>query len=317
LEEEEEVVEEILTASVSETTEAVAAFDRSGADALVQSNWGMLNASRAFTDTIGNRASNRRALGEEQKSSVWMSAMGASSRLSSDGVAAGSDYNLFGAAFGMEQQLTEKSSLGLAIGNSRGKVSSFTSGRTKQDTLHTALYGQHLLQQSTSDALTLDWSAAYGRTESRWNGIEWDRRALQLDARATYAHQLNDTTTISAFAGLQYYASDSATVAKGCESGSIQNLRGEIGVGIGHRATSKTSIYGELSFVGDMARNNPTATIGEYRVRGANPGRAGINLSAGVNHALNEKWSVNASYTGEFVENANAHSANVGATYKF
>ena len=131
--------EEIVTTSVAETTEAVAAFDRSGADALVQSNWGMLNASRVFTDTIGNRASNRRALGEEQKSSVWMSAMGASSRLSSDGVAAGSDYNLFGAAFGMEQQLTEKSSLGLAIGNSRGKVNSFTSGRTKQDTLHTAL----------------------------------------------------------------------------------------------------------------------------------------------------------------------------------
>ena len=317
LEEEEEVVEEILTTSVSETTEAVAAFDRSGADALVQSNWGMLNASRAFTDTIGNRASNRRALGEEQKSSVWMSAMGASSRLSSDGVAAGSDYNLFGAAFGMEQQLTEKSSLGLAIGNSRGKVSSFTSGRTKQDTLHTALYGQHLLQQSTSDALTLDWSAAYGRTESRWNGIEWDQRALQLDARATYAHQLNDKTTVSAFAGLQYYASDSATVAEGCESGSIQNLRGEIGVGIGHRATSKTSVYGELSFVGDMARNNPTATVGEYRVRGANPGRAGINLSAGVNHALNEKWSVNASYNMELMERANSHSANIGASYKF
>ncbi|MBR5878561.1 MAG: autotransporter domain-containing protein, partial [Akkermansia sp.] len=315
--EEEEVAEEILTTSVSETTEAVAAFDRSGADALVQSNWGMLNASRAFTDTIGNRASNRRALGEEQKSSVWMSAMGASSRLSSDGVAAGSDYNLFGAAFGMEQQLTEKSSLGLAIGNSRGKVSSFTSGRTKQDTLHTALYGQHLLQQSTSDALTLDWSAAYGRTESRWNGMEWDRRALQLDVRATYAHQLNDKTTVSAFAGLQYYASDSATVAQGCESGSIQNLRGEIGVGIGHRATSKTSIYGELSFVGDMARNNPTATIGEHRVRGANPGRAGINLSAGVNHALNEKWSVNASYNMELMERANSHSANIGASYKF
>ena len=311
------MAEEIVTTSLSETTEAVAAFDRSGADALVQSNWGMLNASRAFTDTIGNRAANRRALGEEQKSAVWMSAMGASTRLSSDGEAAGSDYNLYGAAFGMEQQLTGKSSLGLAIGESRGKVSSFTATRTKQDTLHTALYGQHLLQQSTSDALTLDWSAAYGRTESKWQGMEWEQKSVQLDARATWAHQLNARTTVSGFAGMQYYASETGDVAPGIESGSIRNLRGEIGAGIGHRATSKTSIYGELSFVGDMVRHNPTASIGEQREDGANPGRVGLNLSAGVNHALNEKWSVNASYNLELQERANSHSANIGAGYKF
>ena len=100
-----------------------------------------------------------------------MSAMGATARLSSDGEAAGSDYSLYGAAIGIEHQLSEKSSLGLAFGDSRGKVDGFTSGRTKQDTLHAALYGQHQLQQSAGDALLLDWSAASGRTESRWNGM--------------------------------------------------------------------------------------------------------------------------------------------------
>lgn len=158
--------------------------------------------------------------------------------------------------------------------------------------------------------MTVDFQgnrAAYGRTESKWQGMEWEQKNVQLDARATWAHQLNAGTTVRGFAGMQYYASESADVAPGIESGSIRNLRGEIGAGIGHRATSKTSIYGELSFVGDMVRHNPTASIGEQSEGGANPGRVG----------LNEKWSVNASYNLELQVRANSHSANIGAGYKF
>ena len=97
----------------------------------------------------------------------------------------------------------------------------------------------------------------------------------------------------------------------------MQNLRGELGVSIGHQATVKTRVYGELSFVGDMVRHNPTADMGGVRERGANPGRAGINFSVGATHALNEKWSVNANYNLELMERANSHSANIGTSYKF
>ena len=165
--------------------------------------------------------------------------------------------------------------------------------------------------------MLLDWSAAYGRTESKWQGTEWEQKSVQLDARATWAHQLTADTTVSGFAGMQYFASESADIAPGIKSGSVQNLRGELGVSLGHQATVKTRVYGELSFVGDMVRHNPTAQTEGQRVRGANPGRAGINLSAGVNHALNEKWSVNANYNLELMERANSHSANIGTSYRF
>ena len=313
--EETEVVEiaaDTVTQSVAEP-----AYDRSSADMLVQSNWGVVNASRAFTDTLGNRTANRTVFGADDNSAVWLSAMGASSRLSSDGAAAGSDYNLFGAAVGMEQQLTEKSSLGLAIGESYGKVNSFTSARTKQDTLHTALYGQYSAVERSRDAVLLDWSAAYGRTESKWQGTEWEQKSVQLDARATWAHLLTADTTVSGFAGMQYFASESADIAPGIKSGSVQNLRGEIGVGIGHKLTGKTRLFSELSFVGDMVRHNPTSDVGGVRERGANPGRAGINFSVGGTHALNDKWSVNANYNLELMERANSHSANIGASYGF
>ena len=116
---------------------------------------------------------------------------------------------------------------------------------------------------------------------------------------------------------MQYFASESADIAPGIKSGSVQNLRGEIGVGIGHMATVKTRVYGELSFVGDMVRHNPTADMGGVRERGANSGRAGINFSVGGTHALNDRWSVNANYNLELMERANSHRANIGTSYRF
>lgn len=55
--------------------------------------------------------------------------------------------------------------------------------------------------------MTVDFQgnrAAYGRTESKWQGMEWEQKNVQLDARSTWAHQLNAGTTVSGFAGMQY-----------------------------------------------------------------------------------------------------------------
>ena len=42
-----------------------------------------------------------------------------------------------------------------------------------------------------------------------------------------------------------------------------------------------------------------------------------MNMSVGTTHALNESWSLNASYNMELQPRANAHNANVGASYRF
>ncbi|MBQ4614923.1 MAG: autotransporter domain-containing protein, partial [Akkermansia sp.] len=105
--------------------------------------------------------------------------------------------------------------------------------------------------------------------------------------------------------------------AAGVEADSLSNLRAEVGVGATYAATAKTSVYGEVSFIGDTVRDNPATHLGGTCRGGANPGRAGMNLSVGATHALNESWSVNAGYTMELVPHANSHSANIGATYRF
>ncbi|MBR5196182.1 MAG: autotransporter domain-containing protein [Akkermansia sp.] len=279
------------------------------ADALVQSNWGQLEASRAFVNAIANRSMAVQLVSGE--GAVWASAIGSSSRHSSAGGHAGADTNVSGGAFGLETQVGRASLFGLALGNSWTRVSAHGFGSIEQDTTHLGIYGR----SNWSSGIAADWSAAYGRSESETMGSDWSQKHLQLDGRVSYNHELTASTVLSPFAGVQYYASDSATV-DGTSTGSLQNLRAEIGVGASHR-TGRLGVYGEIALHQDIARNNPKVEMEGLRYSGMNPGRTGLNFTVGASYELTEKWSVNASYTGEFVENANAHSANVGASYKF
>ncbi len=279
------------------------------ADALVQANWGQLEASRAFVNAIANH-SMAVQLGSGERA-VWASAIGSSSRHSSAGGHAGADTNVSGGAFGLETQVGRASLFGLALGNSWTRVSAHGFGTIEQDTTHLGIYGR----SNWRSGIAADWSAAYGRSESETMGSDWSQKHLQLDGRVSYNHELNASTVLSPFAGMQYYASDAATV-DGTDTGSLQNLRAEIGVGASHR-TGKLGVFGEIAVHQDMARSNPTVSMEGVRYTGMNPGRMGINFTIGASYELSDKWSVNASYTGEFVENANAHSANVGASYKF
>ena len=279
------------------------------ADALVQANWGQLEASRAFVNAMANR-SMAVQLGNGERS-VWASAIGSSSRHDTAGGHNGADTNVSGGAFGLETQVGRASLFGMALGNSWTRVSAHGFGTIEQDTTHLGLYGQ----TNWRSGIAADWSAAYGRSESESMGSDWNQKHLQLDGRVSYNHELNASTVLSPFAGVQYYASDAAGIGS-TDTGSLQNLRAEIGVGASHRV-GKLGVFGEIAVHHDAARNNPSVSMEGSRYTGMNPGRTGLNFTVGASYELNENWSMNASYTGEFVENANAHSANVGASYKF
>lgn len=307
--------------AMADEAAAIAAAARSTMDALVQSTWGSAHAARTFTSTLENRLQHSTDLTADGSTAAWLSVIGATGRLSSNGKFAGSQFDLSGAAFGMEQRLSSGATLGLAIGNSWGKVNSFTASATDQDTQHIALYGENTLRRTATSALTLDWSVAYGRTESeahlRGMRDEWEQKSLLLNARLSYTHALNERTSVSTFAGLEYLATDGGDLVGGASTGSVQNLRAEIGAGIAHRLTDRSSIFAELSFIGDAVRHNPTAAIGTYRSKGANPGRAGMEFSLGGRYEISDNWSVNASYNLELLRRANNHSANVGLSREF
>ncbi|MBR3904058.1 MAG: hypothetical protein IKJ29_10425, partial [Akkermansia sp.] len=118
----EEGEEEVEAPSASTALVNPALPDYSGvADALVQANWGLVESSRAFVNTIANR-SMAVQLGSGERA-VWASAIAGSSRRSSSGTHGGADTNITGGAIGMETQLGEGSLLGMALGNSWTRVS--------------------------------------------------------------------------------------------------------------------------------------------------------------------------------------------------
>ncbi len=285
-------------------------------DSLVQSTWGVANASRAFVNVLDKRGQNAMMLGQG-KGAAWLSTFGGLTRLSSGHGHAGSDYNLTGAAMGMEVLAGESTALGLALGHSWGKISTFSAYALDQDSAHVALYGSSKL----SDNLNLEWSLAYGNSETEGNlagaDADWNQDSVQADVRVSRYFEISHDTQGYVFGAMQYLATDSATIAEGVETGSVQNLRGEIGVGVSTDFNKTTALYGELSFIGDMVRHNPTASVADFRKGGANPSRVGMNVGVGINHALSEHWSLNAGYNVELMKRATSHSANIGATYKF
>lgn len=308
------------------------------ADAVMAGNWGVFKASQAFTGTLwGNRANacvlNKTAAPaavttDEKGNTIattapapkgvtlaWGTAYGQSARIS--GV--GADYSIYGGAIGLEHHFVSGRSLGAALGYDWGTVSPFGSSDIDQETLHAAVYGRAgIWQLGANSAVAVDWSAAYGDTTSESDLVDgdWTQESLQLDARVSYLRKLNDRTTGSVFAGVQYFAADSDTV-DGLEVSSMHNLRAEIGAGISYKLNQKATVYGEASVYNDVMRHNPCVDDSDVCIKGSNPGRTGGTLSVGAQYDLNDDWSVRGGYSFDVAEDSTEHNFNAGAVYKF
>ena len=303
----------------------VPALDRDGCDALVQSSWGVFTASHAFADAIGGQRSAAGYVGR-QESVAWVSALGGMHLIDGSVSSSGSDIDLFGAAVGMEHYMSATDTVGIAVGRLSGDVRLKNSGReTEQSGTYFGLYGVHQLADfDRSNHLNLRWSAVYGDTETE-GSIGQEKMSLrqdsvQLNARVDWASQLNDAWAVNVFAGMEYFASESAENEESEEArvrmGSIQNLRGELGIGTRYTSGS-TTLYGELRYLNDVVRSNPCADINGVRGYGANPGRQGIGVTVGAQQELGGGWSVSASYSLEAMSEATMHSANVGVGLRF
>ena len=296
-------------------------LDRESCDALAQSSWGVFTASHAFVSAVQGLHD---STGQVGTAVAWVSALGGVHRIEDTETCSGSDIDLYGAAFGLETQLTETDSIGFALGKVGGEVSLKQGGsQMEQDSIYLSVYGSHLLAEYARNRwLTLRWSAAYGVTDTEGTlgqeDLSLKQDNVQLNARLEWNSQLAEHWTLHAFAGAEYFASGSSETGEeqSVRLGSIQNLRGEIGIGTRY-ASGSTTVYGEIRYLNDMVRSNPYADINGLRGYGANPGRQGIGVTVGAQQSLGDGWSVNASYSLEAMSEATMHSANIGVGYRF
>ena len=286
-------------------------------DAMTTANWGVFKSAQAFMGTLwGPRAAESCLdLTGDNKYTAWGTVYGHSSRIGSNGA----DYSLYGGAIGVEKGLSAKRFIGAALGYDWGKVKPFSTSAVSQDSFHLAGYGRawHWCPNST-DAVSIDWSAAYGRTTSEHDSLpgDWTQDNLQLDARATYYRAMNDRTTVNGFVGAQYYAQGSDTIGTN-KAKAMQNLRFMLGGGISYDLTKRTALYAEASLYQDVDRHNPSVTANGARFRCTNPGRFGGNVSTGVEYKINNKWNLRANYSFSTADDQNEHFFNVGAACKF
>lgn len=308
-------------------------FNQAMADVLAQGNWGVFTASRAFVGAVQGQRNNMGCIANG-RGTAWASLLSGMSDISGSGLAAGSDISLYGAAAGVDMKVGERSSLGVAFGYTDGEVSADGLGDIDQETGHIALYGEHgLMKFANNSWLNLDWVAATGTTESRYMGTKWEQDSVQLNTRLTWSKMVTDRFSYNLFGGLDYFASGSDRAMNG-KSGSIRNLRGEIGLGVRYvvregaqpiadgkctpaPACERVVLYGEVSYINDMVRDNPTIEVDGLRGSGANPGRQGIGLEAGATFRLGEKWSTSAGYSFNAIDDSNAHVLNIGVSRTF
>lgn len=297
------------------------------ADVLGAAAWGVQKSSQAFTSTLWGGRTNAVVLNTTYdakggalpvaKTIAWGTAYGQFSEIDSCGDAAGTDYNIYGAAIGAEHQFASGRSIGAAIGYVWGKVSPFHAASFDQESMHAAMYGraaQWML--GTKGVLAVDLAAAVGQTKSELPAGDVEQDSLQLNARVSYIRSISDKTSVSAFAGLQYYAqSDDATA--NVEVGAAQYLRTLAAVGINHAVTAKATVFAEASVHNDAMRHNPEVIVDGFSYGVANPGRLGGTITAGVAYDINDEWTLRGSYSFDAAKHSTEHSVNAGAIYKF
>ena len=305
----------------------VSKFKQDKADMAVQANWGIATASRAFVNAVRGQHSHTGCIANG-RGTVWAAVLGAYNDMD------GADISVQGAAVGVDAKLGRRSTVGISAGYTDGEVSPAGLRDVDQEGNYVALYGEHGLKKlNANSCLSLDWVAAYGQTESKAAGLKWEQDSLQLNTRLNWNKKVTDRLCMSVFGGLEYFASGSDT-SQGVKSGSIQNLRGEVGVGARYVAwgtptvtdgkggivktgCEKLVLNGELRYFNDMVRSNPVIEMDGLRGDGENPGRQGIGIEAGATYRIGERWSASANYSFNAMEDSTEHRVNVGASYAF
>ena len=298
-------------------------FDQTIADAMAQANWGIPTASRAFVHAIRGQRTNTGCIANG-RGTAWAAVLGAYNELD------GGDVNLKGAAVGADMKVGRCSSVGMALGYLDGEVSPTGLSEVDQEGTYVALYGEHGLRKlSATSCLSADWVVAYGQTESKYKGMSWEQDSLQLNGRLSWNKQLSERLGLRVFGGLEYFTSDSGKV-NGIDTGSIDNLRGELGVGAdyvawgipadeksGNPGCRRLVLHGELRYFNDLDRENPVVRMDGLSGRGENPGRSGVGVDMGATYRINDRWSTSANYSYSSMDGSTEHRVNVGASYTF
>lgn len=311
--------------------------------AVYNSLWSSATNIRSLTGLSPEQANRQRIL-SGKLSNYWVSGLGDFGMQRSSGQIDGYDYQGGGYALGADFTIANNHILGAAFGQISGKNKSRSySASNDQDSLMGMIYAGGIIPFRKDGDLRYNISAAYGNTSNkitmydsysgRHSDGKWDNRTWQLNGRIAWDKTLNDTCTLSPFAGLEYTNasfdafSESGPDPRHFGKGSLGNLAMPIGATL-----SKVLTLGNgrswshaitISYSPDIYRHNPKGTVSMpgvnsgWTTRGVNMGRHAGIIGYDTRYQLNANWNLYAGYNLELRKDAAFQNVKAGASYSF
>ncbi|MFC5475960.1 autotransporter domain-containing protein [Paraherbaspirillum soli] len=209
--------------------------------------------SQAVNRDLSNRLSllGQQSSGADQ-SGLWVSALGASGKLSETGFAHG-DTSLWGGQFGVDTHLNERTIVGAAIAYSDGQASfDRLAGQSKSHNTGLSLYGRYALANDgvyvsgraglATVASTVTRTALVGNQVDSLSAEHTDN-VWSAYGETGYAIKLSDSTRITPFAGIAY---DRVKRDGFTENGSVFGLTADSKTY--HQTTALLGLRGDAGF---------------------------------------------------------------------
>jgi len=290
--------------------------------------------SQAVNRELSNRLSQLGNQDKQVKTGLWVSAIGASGKLSESGYA-GADTSMWGAQFGIDTQLNDKAIVGVAMSYSDSEASfDRFGGSSRGQNTGISLYGRYALSNESAGNAVGGGAYVSGRagvatvsnTVSRTANVGTEIESLQSDdtdsmfsayAETGYALKLSSGAIVTPYLGVVYDRLKRGAFAEtGGSFGLIANSQSY------QQTASLLGLRGDASFDWFAGKSNVQAYAAwQYAFTGGNldfqaafsgaPGSnftvQGIGLSrnsgwsgVGISTAIDRKWSWYANYDAQF-----------------
>lgn len=256
---------------------------------------------------------------------AWVSGLGASDRVATDGHGLGYHYVGGGYAVGYDRVVTPQMYVGAALGQMIGKYKSNNDLiKDNQVTYEASLYAHYTHEMKKSDnRFNVDAYIGGGRARNRAHGVlaegsaerakgNWDDTTFGCGVKLSYDIVLSDAHIVTPFVGIEgiHAWQDDYTISNGVTALRYHDGKASlwtVPVGVTYRyiaAIDKTEYlvpHVTVAYLGDISRKEPRVkydwTSGSGEVRGAKPACSGFELEAGITWILNSEWSTGAFYT--------------------
>ncbi len=303
-------------------------------DITVNSLWSMASAMDAFSSAVMGQldlAPYRHTLGRH----IWMKGLYMNENIGK--ALPGYRKDSGGYIVGADTMLNEKSMFGVSFGQTIGTETTYRRMvEDDQKIMMYSVYGRHLLKTDAKSAWALDFMGAYGRgyhdatfyknETSSHSG--WTSDICNMELKLSWNRKLSDRMSITPYVGSEYiFAEHKAHTASGAAGdfdisrSRLSLLRLPVGAMVDYKTTSRITNYLGASYVPDVLRRNPSATVTNgmetQRAADSTVGRHALRAYAGCTWQMGKSWLLDANYELNVASRKVTQTANLTASYSF